>query len=190
MNTDNTKTPEIKIVVAKVKADPRKINFSFREVDPVEDAKTPDYDAKVLEATTEADKYRSHHKVKYEQPASHGFNSLNVLQPLWSRPWDQYALNMVGSLRPSYIRVVGQGQGFTLDACSWRVTVHLEEDDRTIREITQEVEVGLVGAKHGHGFSKYEQGDDPKPCVAFGNIRGIKKINIKDEWPHVPRILQ
>jgi hypothetical protein len=103
-----------------------------------------------------------------------------MLQQLWGRPWDQYALNIMAAIRPSCIRVASYNQPTTCDAVNWRVTVYLEEDNRTIRKIDQEVTVALVGAKHGHGLHKYLVGGSPKACHAFFNTRGLKKLQIKD----------
>lgn len=76
--------------------------------------------------------------------APSGFAFLPVLDYLVGQPWSLMALNLVASLRPSAVRVV-KASTVTLDARGWRVTVMLEEDDRTIRSIHQEVSVGLVG---------------------------------------------
>lgn len=192
MSNDNDKTPdsengpriivpdfEIEIEKIEVKAKHRKLLFSVFEISHVEDAKTPDYDASILEATDAADKYRHRHHVEYEKPSTISYTSLDVLQQLWGRPWDQFALNMTHALRPSYIRVVGRAEGMTADARRWRVSVHLAEDDRTIEKITQEVEVGCVGAKHGHGLYKYEIGEDPKPTRGYYNLLGLKRLKIK-----------
>lgn len=152
------------------------IGFSVYEV-PFDDD-TPDYDADVLASTDEADKYLTGHRARYERPPSLGYTSIEVLQMLWGRPWDQYALNMMAAVRPSCIRVVVPGEGLTCDAVTWRVTVYLGEDERTIGQITQEVEVGTVGASHGHGLHKYSVGADPTPQHLFVNTRGLKKLNL------------
>jgi len=171
--------PDFEIEVTKIEAKPRKlIGWSVHEVTPEENAKTPDYDADILEDTTEADTYRHRHHKHYEAPGQRGYTSHPVLQQLNGRPWDQFALNMVHTLRPSYIRV-SIGGGGTLDAVRWRVTVALEEDDRTIKEITQEVEVGCVGAKHGHGLYKYEIGESPRPAMGYYNPKGLERLKIK-----------
>ena len=159
--------------------DKKKPGFKVWTVSPEEDAKTPDYDAKALEATELADKYRSNHMIPYDPPLSTGYTGLEVLQQLWGRPWDQYALNMVHALRPSCIRVVENRQGQKADASTWRVTVRLENDNRTIQSISQEVEVATIGAKHGHGLDKYLIGADPQACSSYFNVRGIKKLKLK-----------
>ncbi len=159
-----------------IKAEKKTLSWSCWIVDPVEDMKIPDYNAEILASTEEADKYRSKHRVTYTEPNEIGWSDANVLHDLWGRPWDQFALNVVASVRPSCIRVT-RGE-ITLDSCSWRVTVILEEDDRTIARITQEVNVGLVGAKHGWGLQKYERGESPQPCFGYINANALKKIDL------------
>lgn len=155
------------------------IGFSVYEV-PLDD-KTPDYDPDVLASTEEADKYRSFHRVEYQRPPSHGYLCIDVLQQLWGRPWDQYALNMLGAVRPSCIRVIEHNEGMTADSVSWRVTVVLDEDDRTIKGIKQECNVGTTGASHGHGLRKYSVGADPTPQNFFVNTRGLAKLTLDKE---------
>lgn len=140
------------------------------------DDKTPDYDATILQATEKADWYRGRHLVEYQEPDDTTHLDFEVLPFLKGRPWDQFSLNYVHSLRPSCIRV--SKDGLTLDACPWRVTVTLEEDDRTIHQITQEVEVGCIGAQHGHGLSKYLAGQSPAPTNFIVNARALKKLEI------------
>jgi hypothetical protein len=67
-----------------------------------------------------------------------------TIQPLvflHGRKWDEIALGYIHALRPSHLRVV-EG-GVQCDSQMWRVTVFLENDGETIREIEQEVSVGL-----------------------------------------------
>lgn len=85
--------------------------------------------------------YYSTHLVEYGKPDCTGYLSIDVLPFLKGKPWDSVALAYVHSLRPSSIRVT---TGLIkLDARSWRVTIYVEEDNITIRNIEQEVEVGL-----------------------------------------------
>lgn len=156
--------------------DPKARKIGFMVYESLEDGSQPDYDADVLGGTEEADKYRTHHVVSYKNPERLGWTVLEVLRELWGRPWDQYALNLVHSLRPTGIRVTNSGM--TLDAQTWRVTVYLEEDDRTIAKIDQEVEVGCLGAKHGHGLGKYSRGESPKPAMGYFNPRGMKRLMV------------
>lgn len=156
-------------------SDDKKVGFKVYESfgDP-----SPVYDAEVLGSTTAADAYVHRHRVKYDPPMQTGYTELAQLPKLWGRPWDQYALNMVHSLRPNYIRVALTGTGVTLDAVKWRVTVYLEDDNRTIRCIKQEVEVGCVGAAHGYGLQRYGAGAGPEPQPFFGSKEGIRKLEI------------
>lgn len=137
------------------------------------------------------DDYRSHHVVEYSQPNSRGWTSINVLSFLNGKKWDEVALAYVHALRPSGIRVT---TGLcTMDSRVWRVTVILEDDNVTIREISQEVEVGLPeGIKHAYHLrtalscgvgSKEERWfrDDPKnPTTMYGNMFGVEYKTLKD----------
>lgn len=80
-----------------------------------------------------------------------GWTSIEVLEFLKGKAWDDVALGYVHSLRPSHVRVTdGMVQ---LDAQVWRVTVFVTEAN-TIERIEQEVEVGLPdGVPHGHGLA-------------------------------------
>ncbi len=83
--------------------------------------------------------YYSTHMVSYEEPDSLGFMVLEVLPMLKGMKWDDEALAIVHSLRPSCIRVT---DGRTkCDARTWRVTVYVDEEN-IIHYIEQEVEVG------------------------------------------------
>lgn len=168
---------EVNVTVEPVGgAKPRSVNFMVYE--HIEDGSEPDYVAEVLESTEVADRYLSNHAVTYEKPECTGFTVLPVLQDLWGRPWDQYALNMAHSVRPSYIRVVHPGEGLKADARTWRLTVLLGADGRTIERMEQEVGVGLVGAKHGHGLRRYEIGESPEPVLGYYNPKGLERLEI------------
>lgn len=91
--------------------------------------------------TREADSYRTTHMKEFNHCHVRGYTVIPVLEFLNGKPWCSMALNYVEALRPHYIRVTAGEQ--TCDAVTWRVTVHLEKDNRTIRFIEQEVEVGL-----------------------------------------------
>lgn len=90
------------------------------------------------------------HLVAYDRENSFDARSsidIAVLDVLTGKPWDDIALAYVHALRPSSIRVT-KGE-MTLDCNRWRVTVVID-DDNIIKEITQEVEVGLPdGIEHG-----------------------------------------
>jgi len=105
------------------------------------------------------DAYLTHWKEDYERPDHIGYASIEVLEFLKGRKWDQLALNWVHSVRPSCIRVTDCG--VTCDAWGWRVTVYVDKD-KTIKKITQEVEVGLTGGyENGHDLTCKTDGASP-----------------------------
>lgn len=97
---------------------------------------------------------------------SHGWGVIKQLEFLNGQPWNNLALNYVMALRPSSIRVT---TGMcTCDAVTWRVTVILEEDKRTIKYIEQECNVGSIGAECGHDLRlKLEQQKTGKKIPKF-----------------------
>lgn len=100
-----------------------------------------------------------------------GWASIKVLNFLVGRPWDAVALAFVHALRPSYVRVIECAE--TLDSMTWRVTVRLNEN-KTIREIEQEVEVWLPdGVVHGHALEHALRfGIDSDQCKWHQNEAG------------------
>ncbi len=78
-----------------------------------------------------------------------GWSSIDVLQFLWGKPWNEIALGYVHSLRPSAV-YVSTGM-FTCDTCTWRVKVLIDKDN-IIENISQEVEVGLPDGIHYGGY--------------------------------------
>lgn len=76
----------------------------------------------------------------YQQPSRIGYYTLIVLPQLNGKCWNEYALALVHSLRPSHIRVVTDSA--QLDAQTWRITVWVDHNN-IIKQIEQEVEVGL-----------------------------------------------
>ena len=167
--------PESRITIV-TPDDPNTNKIGFMVYERGIDDQTPDYDAEVLSSTDAADQYLNHHGHPFKRSDRTGYTSVKVLTELTGRPWDQYALNMIQSCRPSALRVTTGD--VTSDSFHWRVTVFLSEDKRTIKEIVQEVEVGLTGAKHGHGLNKYASGASPKPQNVFYNARGLNKLNL------------
>lgn len=94
--------------------------------------------------------YYSTHMVEYTPPSNRGSLSVEVLDFLKGKPWDDVALAYVHSLRPTSIRVTTGT--VKLDARTWRVTVIVDDKD-IIESITQEVEVGLPeGVAHGEAL--------------------------------------
>ncbi len=81
-----------------------------------------------------------------------GYMTLPVLPFLAGQPWDNLALNLVHSLRPSAVRVATYAEGVKCDGKCWRVTVHLQKDNKTIGSIEQEVEVA-----GGTGSEMYDE---------------------------------
>ncbi len=94
-----------------------------------------------------------------------GMTTIDVLHTLVGQPWDARALNIAQTVRPSVLRVIRGASVVTDDTILWRVTVYLAQDDRTISNITQEVEVGLRGWRYGADASAYLQGYETWPQV-------------------------
>ena len=116
--------------------------------------------------TKRAKDFYSHHLVDYEHDCAFAARSsmtIEVLELLRGKPWDDLALALVHGLRPSAIRV-SKG-ATTLDSWTWRVTVIVDKDN-IIESISQEVEVGLPeGVAHGQALRhalKYGGIDSPQ----------------------------
>lgn len=169
-------------------ADPptkKKIGWSIHEISDEEatERDSPENAAKRAaerQNTREADSFITNQAAS--SPVTSGFcwTSIHVLEGLWGRPWDAAALNFLRALRPSAIRVTDGT--VTLDNRLWRVTVFLREDNRTIRSIEQEVEVGDRGFRNGQDASNYLHGHDenlsaPQPTAIF-NPRGLKNVKL------------
>jgi hypothetical protein len=105
-------------------------------------------DPKLDDATDDADQYLHTWGKAYELSSyALGQCDLPVLRELWGTPWNNFALGLCHSLRPSMLRVTtGETKS---DARLYRVTVYLEQDGRTISRIEQEVDVGLYGCRYG-----------------------------------------
>jgi len=105
-----------------------------------------------------------------------GYTSIPVLPFLTGKPWNNLAINWMKALRTSDIRVT---TGFvTLDTCPWRVTVLIDEN-KIIKSITQEVDVGLIGVHHGAHLNAVTKDpdfiwDNTSMSVNF-NMNGVKK---------------
>ena len=99
-----------------------------------------------LEKPMKPEAYKSDQGKPYIPPEEKVWCVIRVLEFLNGRPWNQLALNFVHSLRPVMIRVVRGAT--TLDAITWRVTVHVDLQGE-IDFIEQEVEAGGVGANNG-----------------------------------------
>lgn len=82
-----------------------------------------------------------------------GFTSIEVLQFLYGKPWDDTALGFAHATRPSIIRVVDDGC-VQCDARTWRLTVFLDKN-KLIERISQEVQVGLPDdCEHGAALNR------------------------------------
>jgi hypothetical protein len=123
-----------------------------------------------------ADRYRCEQGQRLEETGDGcGHLVLPVLPFLCGREWDNAALNVVRSLRPSSIRVTLGA--VTADECLWRVTVWLEPNNRTIKEILQEVEVGLIGCRYASDVATYIAKKRPpfEPTLGIGALREIQE---------------
>ena len=134
--------------------------------------------------TDEADKYRSNHGINCGKRKNTIWAVIPVLEFLWGQPWNNLALNYVQALRPSSIRVADKG--VTADCQTWRVTVWLEKDGRTIKRMEQECEPGSIGARHGHDLQlKLKQQVTGKKIEKFDasvvviNDYALAKINLE-----------
>lgn len=174
-------------VLAADDTEQRRIGFMFHEITDEEAAErdSPE-NLQRLKETRErpADGYNTSQGFVHVPSGHRGHTVIPVLQDLWGTPWNQAAANFLQCLRPSLVRAVGHRQAVTLDACTWRVTVYLDEL-QNIERIEQEVEVELEGFRNGHDASCYMQGyhndlEQPIPR-AYINPRGIARMNIPRE---------
>ncbi len=125
------------------------------------------------EPTTDkhAAEYYDTHMVSFEKFNCTGWKTIEVLGFLNGKPWDDLALGYVHALRPSSVRVT-KGM-IKLDACVWRVTVYISEDN-IIRKIKQEVEVGLPeNVAHGEAMGMaLKYGIDSPQCQWYNGENG------------------
>ena len=136
----------------------------------------------------EADKYCGPGGIVIEKINEWSSSSILRLEFLYKQPWNNLALNYVMSLNPTSIRVIEHGKGMHLDCHYGRVTIYLEEDNRTIRKIEQESRVGIIGCENGYDLKlkfkqqltgeKIEQFDC---CKGFINNDAIVKIDIEKD---------
>jgi len=135
----------------------------------------PPYDETLDKRTDEANIYYSKHRVEYKEPSRQSGNCFPVLEFLKGRQWDNFALGIVHSLRPSCIRVT-YGE-VTCDSCHWRVTVYVDDDSK-IKRIEQEVVVGLYGCRNGSDIDCILKGKKP-PEGDQGCIINTNAIKVK-----------
>lgn len=148
-------------------------------------------DIEGMNATDAADHFRD--KCGIEPDNSWSDNrvwvSIPVLEFLWGRPWNNVALNYVMALRPSVIRVTAGC--VTSDARVWRVTVYLEEDERTIKSISQHVGAWGIGCRYGADLKLHysafrnkpvlDEVDFPTPAHGIVNLKAVKLLRQKSE---------
>jgi hypothetical protein len=143
-------------------------------------------DAEAMNATVIADRFKGSHGKVPENYDSAVWTCIPVLQFLWGRPWNNMALNYVTGLRPSMVRVtLGE---VTCDSYTWRVTVYLEEDMRTIKKIEQEVQTWSIGCRYGADLMLHlerfkdkpvlEQDDFPSSHGGVVNIAAVRKLGL------------
>lgn len=141
-----------------------------------------DYSGKSSQ-TDEADKYRGHygHSV-FEEHNNHTlFTTHEILSELNGRPWDNLALSAVLMFEPSNIRVVEHNGSITLDCMPKRITVWLQEDNRTIKKIDMALSPRGIGVKTGEDF-EYKMKQIPLPSASDDplchiNPEAITRIN-------------
>lgn len=76
---------------------------------------------------------------QYIGPSTLRYGDVSILPDLIGRRWDDDALKLCHSARPSMIRVTSGEE--TTDAILWRITVRINEKG-VIESVTQEAEVG------------------------------------------------
>ena len=110
-------------------------------------------------STAKADLYKGSLGVEVDSLpplAGYCFPTLDVLPGLRGKPWNDVALALVTTLRPSAIRAT-RGETKS-NSRAWRVTVYLASDDRTIVSIEQEVTAfGFAG--NGAALRAYYEAD-------------------------------
>lgn len=152
-----------------------------------------DREADVVEMnnTDYADAYLGRHGTTAVIPCDKNlvWTVIPVLEFLNGRPWNNVALNYVMGLRPSTIRVTA-GE-VAADSYTWRVTVHLELDGRTVKHIEQEVQTMGVGCRYGADLKLHlgeyrdkpvlSKEDFPLAPRAIVNMNAVKTLNLSKE---------
>jgi hypothetical protein len=125
-----------------------------------------------------ADDYYYEDREAYEEPETFGFTTIPVLDLLVGSAWNDDALNVVRAARPSSIRVVhattkdGVLKAETTSTSElWRLTITVDEQ-KIIRAIVQEVEVGIYGRRDGNDVrAQLMKGGEKAECpVCFPPI--------------------
>lgn len=146
---------EIRQDITTIPADdphPMKLDWKICEEEATNN-NTHDYSNKAYE-TDEADKYRGRDtkSVIKEHLNRRIFTSHKILSELNGRPWNNLALSAILMFEPSGIRVVDYNGSVTLDCVPKRITVFLQEDNRTISRIEMELSPCGIGVKTGEDF--------------------------------------
>lgn len=107
--------------------------------------------------------------------ATRGYFSMRVLRELDGRQWNEKALDIIAAVRPSWVRVIGPGDEEKTDARTWRVTVHVDAENRII-DIVQEVEISRAsGFRNGGDAQRYyedRRGQCPTRYMGAGRFGG------------------
>jgi hypothetical protein len=102
-----------------------------------------------------ADQYYSDHGKTVDESLlkkSSSWTCVDILHDLRGKPWNNLALNYVLAFKPRMIRVTKDSM--TLDYQQNRVTVYVENDNRTIRNIEMELIVPIFGCLNGSDLDK------------------------------------
>lgn len=109
-----------------------------------------------LKGTSIADYYRDGNGKPYKSDfvGNRGYSCVRILEFLNGKPFNNVAMGYIHGFHPTKIRV-STGSVCT-DARTGRVTVMLEQDNKTIKYIEQEIEI--AGA-NGHDLRRALHGD-------------------------------
>lgn len=171
--------------------DPTKLRLGWTIEEHVGAFMLPSDDNSCYE-TDKADKFFGTQGSEVDKLRNKVWTSLRQLEFLSGQPWNNLALNYIMALRPSKIRVIKHGGMITCDALTWRVTVVLKEDNRTIDYIEQECEVGSIGANCGQDLQlKLKQQQTGKKIPQFDasliyiNPYALVRVEVENDI-HIP----
>ena len=96
----------------------------------------------------------------------------------------------VHATRPSYVRIRKTNEMETCDGMPWRVSIYVTENN-VIREIRQEVEVGLPeGFRHGGDLSSFLRTGELHPIsdtedggISIINVAAVRKLMGEQDEP-------
>ena len=161
------------IVLSEVLPESRQLRVSFTAHEPG-DSEDDGIDLERAARRDEADAQGT--------SVSSAYMVLEMLPWLKGKTWNNTSWGVVQGLRPSSVRVT-TGE-IKCDARYWRVTVYLEEDEVTIRKVTQEVVVKTHGINHGHNVQLFLEG---KRVLRGGegsaiiNVAAVRKLELSSE---------